>query len=392
MKIGYSDCLTNQLHKIFVIKKESIYKVFLNILFFFFGFGYSRISLPAAMLFLLIYFKNYIKFNKVFIIFLYLNLIFIITLFLIGSANMTLSNPTRSFIGLFASTIVIAIISYKNAKYSEHLIFYYALGLFILTMAIVGYSYFENPLLYGRGKLIDPFTMTENNSPGYSNNLAIVFIVFFNHYFFSQNIVSKLIASVIMAISLLGAIFLAGRTFFLITGLFLIIYFFTMFSKKNLLQLLISVLIISLTISYFYEDIESYTKITIGRLSTGVESDRFLHWEDAMPKVLTHPMGGFKVNQRIEHTSWLHNLWLDTARTGGWIPLFALLASNLVVIYFLVKSIKKDKYFFILLLMVFMSLLIMFQDVVIEGNWNILFFYFMIVSILIAKIKIQLNT
>lgn len=367
---------------------ETTKKIFLYILYTFFGFGMAKLYIPMSMIYLGFTLKDYIKLKvkKTFFIFLILNLVFIFMSYLIGSNNMKIDNPYYSLSLLMISAILITFISYKERDNILSLIVFYALGMFVLSIIVIAYSYFEDPIRYGYGKLLDPFNMVEVNSPGYSNNLAVVFIVFLYYYFLNKNIFSKLVSISIIVVSLLGALFLAGRTFFFITGLFLLFFLFTIFSRKNMMLLIATVIIISFSVMYFYEDIESSMAFTIERLSEGSKSNRFRHWEDALPKILTHPMGGFHINQMIENTSWLHNLWLDTARTSGWIPLIALLSSNIFILYLLIKSLKKDKDFFILLLMVFMSLLIMFQDVVLEGNWRILMFYYIVVSALLGKI------
>lgn len=375
-----------------ILNKLSARPLFLGILFAFIGFGQFKLYAPALILFISIYWRDYVKFNISVSGFLFLttNILFITFLFLIGSSNMTIPDPLMAFIRLFILTFFLIIFSYQEGSNKDILIGSYTLGLFINSIIIVAYSYYQNPLIYGYGKLLDPFSMQEVNSPGYSNNLAIVSIVFIYIFHITQNKLLQIFSIFILIISTWGGLFLGGRTFFFAIGLFLILFFIINFSNKNLLEIFITIVLISLTILYFYDTLNHLSQGILHRFSeAGASSNRFKHWADALPKIIDYPMGGFRVNQMIEHTKWLHNLWLDTARAGGWLPLLALLYATMFTPYLTFKLFRKHKHSKLLLMMLYIALMILAQDVVIEGNWKILFFYFIVVSTLLSQIHLN---
>jgi len=376
----------------FILNKSSIKQSLLGILFALMGFGQFKLYAPVLFLFISIYWRDYVKFNISISGFLFLttNILFITFLFLIGSSNMTIPNPLMAFISLFIFTFFLIIVSYQEGSNKDILIGTYTFGIFIRSIVVVAYSYYQNPLIYGYGKLLDPFSMEEVNSPGYGNNLAIAFIVFIYIFHITHNKLLKILSICILMISIWGGLFLAGRTFFFATVLFLVFYFITIFSYKNLLNIFISIILISIIILYFYDTLDDLSQVILNRFSeAGGNSNRFKHWADALPKIIDYPMGGFRVNQMIEHTKWLHNLWLDTARAGGWLPLLALLYATMFTPYLTFKLFSKNENSKLLLMMLYIALMILAQDVVIEGNWKILFFYFIVVSTLLSQIHLN---
>jgi len=376
----------------FILNKSSIKQSLLGILFALMGFGQFKLYAPVLFLFISIYWRDYVKFNISISGFLFLttNILFITFLFLIGSSNMTIPNPLMPFISLFIFTFFLIIVSYQEGSNKDILIGTYTFGIFIRSIVVVAYSYYQNPLIYGYGKLLDPFSMEEVNSPRYGNNLAIAFIVFIYIFHITHNKLLKILSICILMISIWGGLFLAGRTFFFATVLFLVFYFITIFSYKNLLNIFISIILISIIILYFYDTLDDLSQVILNRFSeAGGSSNRFKHWADALPKIIDYPMGGFRVNQMIEHTKWLHNLWLDTARAGGWLPLLALLYATMFTPYLTFKLFSKNENSKLLLMMLYITLMILAQDVVIEGNWKILFFYFIVVSTLLSQIHLN---
>jgi hypothetical protein len=85
-------------------------------------------------------------------------------------------------------------------------------------------------------------------------------------------------------------------------------------------------------------------------------------------------------------TKWFHNLWLDTARTSGIIPLAILIISNL---YVLKKAFTKNKInnIFFELNIIASTIIIMSQDVIIENNIRIFIIFYFSSLILITKSK-----
>ncbi|EFH1078881.1 hypothetical protein BF124_004833, partial [Escherichia coli] len=110
--------------------------------------------------------------------------------------------------------------------------------------------------------------------------------------------------------------------------------------------------------------------------SEGLKSARFELIQDGITKFLIHPLGGFTPNVSEYSGYWYHNIYLDSARVAGVISLIPFILSNLIVLisylgYRNYRKRIKNPYFFISLI----TLIIMCQDVVLEGNMMLLISY-----------------
>lgn len=69
------------------------------------------------------------------------------------------------------------------------------------------------------------------------------------------------------------------------------------------------------------EVIDAYTERNVGLNSGG---DRFWRWGDALGKIFSYPMGWSKTAGTFNN--YVHNMWLDVARSAGIIPFFLLVS------------------------------------------------------------------
>jgi len=276
---------------------------------------------------------------------------------------------------------------YQKYEIKLNLLGFYLFGLFLDNFIITAYSFFNNPLLYGYGMLISPFSNEEINSPGVSSMLAISFSYF---YFFAiykkENIFIKMLSIIVIVISLGCAIFLGGRMFFIVAFITVIFYFITHVSVKNLVLFFLVCISVGYMIS-MNEYLASKLDFTINRfVNEGLHSLRFQHYLQGLEMFFLHPLGGFEVDTSIEDTKWYHNIFLDTARVAGWIPILFFLAALLYTAKYLTyknKSLDISLPFWVATT----SFLIMQQDVVLEGGVRSLLVLFYSSYILIDSKK-----
>lgn len=343
----------------------------------FFALGLNRYEIYLAIFGLYVFFIAYRLTNErltfSYLILSGLILITTIPLYTIGHDRINLESPYRSMLAMIFSTVIAGLSFQRQSKPIQYnLIISYIIGIGISSIIISGYSVYTNPLVYGYGVLYNPFTDKEINSPGVSNNLAIfssllIYLLFKkNHTLYKILIFSALIFSVLMAVSL------GGRTYFLIFFLTLIVVSSPIASKFKIKSLAIILFILILIFLIFtwiinnVEQFEGYYLFMTQRFENGLESKRYEHYLDGINKLLHYPFGGFYTDQSIESTKYFHNVFIDNARLAGWLPTFTLILmiSFIATSFTGLKDIHSNFGSFIFIV----CLLIMQQDVIIEGN------------------------
>jgi hypothetical protein len=143
----------------------------------------------------------------------------------------------------------------------------------------------------------------------------------------------------------------------LLLSMFLFIFIFYRINKIYLLIIFIFLLILfSLIETTFYSNLRIY--------NSGLESIRWLVWEDAFDsiKLGEYFKGGF--NSIYNDTIWMHNLWLDIYRLSGFY-LFLISVISLLVLPILISIIYDVSYLVILIC----TELVAFTSVPLEGSY-----------------------
>lgn len=309
-------------------------------------------------------------------------------LFLIlGKGEIYLENPTTKLIiysGIFC------LLGYTSSLHSTKnqiiLLAFFISGMLSNVIYITLYNYFILGTATLYGNLFNPVTDTYVNSPGWSLMLAVgnSFFIFLSPKIDKKTL--KIVFFLELVLSIALGTYLGGRAFFVIYALTITLFLSSYISDtKKLFTFLTATLMVSVTAYFmtaeFYE--AALSKIT-SKLSSGIDSPRFLLWSDGFKKMLSNPLGGFKVDQSIDNVNYFHNFWLDTARIGGWLPLTI---SIVLFIYPLTKTfIKKNHYNKILIPTFIICSAVFFQDVIIEGIWR-LFVIFFLLSVIMATTK-----
>lgn len=353
-----------------------------NILFFFaLGFNYFLLYFPFLIISLLFscgFLFNF-RLTKYFFWLIILFFSFLFFLFSFGFENL-INGFQYQIVVVFFISVGYGGYLFQRLGSNERLLFLtsYIFGFYSKSILIVLFSFYTDPILYGYGKLINPLNLEELNSPGVSNSIAlcsVFFLLLFTLKSFKFFVNLSLILFVFF--SFICGIFLAGRTFFLI--LFLASFYILYFKFK--IEYFFKMSIISFAaILFLYNNDYLLAKLSfvIDRFDSGLSSSsRFEHFFSALERIPNYPFGGFKVDSNIENTYWFHNLFMDVASLGGWIPLL-LLIFYFIYSFLLFLFSRSNKNDIRIGFGVFsFSFLIMMQDVVFEGNFQLLIISFL---------------
>lgn len=359
-----------------------------NILFFFIGANLikSYLILGSILILLEIFRLNYLKISKApLIVYLFgtLGVILPTIMGIINERISTTENPFNLLIVLiFNLYFFIFIYSTKSHEKQNEILIFFILGMFFESFVTIIYS-LHNGIIYGYGNVFNPFTGEIENSPPYSLNLIIASALFINNIFNKKMVALSLL---FLSFCILGGFYLGGRTYF-ICILFILIAFLIRSKRKLKVITIISASLISLFL-LTPKEIDFFEQ-TFSRISDGIESKRFEHLEYGINIFIEYPFGNFSVNQSIEQVDWFHNLFLDAARLGGWIPAFSLITFYSACFIFFILSIKKINFFYNLLF--FVSFLIMMQDVIIEAMHKYLWISFLIFIYQYSYLRDQKN-
>jgi len=273
-------------------------------------------------------------------------------------------------------------------------VYVFGIGCFVLSGVL--YTAFYLGLESGRGQIWLPWRSMPFNSPEFANLTALVAVFASIWGIVSKRALGFSAAAVILVISFAIAQYLDARSFYVIMGgAFALFIYFYRWSKVVYLFLggvglyflgdaFLSWIIIDTTPSVVMssdlvplnsnQDFAS-TNIAQGRGSFFL---RFYLWGEGAHQLVMSPLGGFRPSE-ISH--WFHNLWLDTAATSGWLPLIILLLLNTgTPVQLLIAHRDKASISVSLIVVQLVCLAIMFQDVVVEGNFRLLAIYMMAMS------------
>lgn len=358
------------------------------IAFFLLGFGKADLFIPALLLclaFSIISQNNHThnKFPVILLLFLLGSLIPLV----IGYYDVQIGSPIRSIIYIFVVAVLYGWLFQKcTTKQQKMLISAFIIGFTLDNLYVVAYSYLSLGDSAGYGFLISPYTGERINSPVISNALSIGAVLFFYYYIVSKKVICSSLFFLLVIVVFVSGIIVGGRAFFvvLLFGVMVIYAYNPKETAKKLLAFL-PLVIPLMTYLMQLQIAEKYFEFILFRFEDGLNSNRFLHYADGLEKLILHPLGGFATDKSIESTFFFHNLFLDAGRLGGWVPVlsFALMSAYVIFNLYLRKGIDYDVQLAGIIFLV--SLLIMQQDVIIEGNIRVLMaFYFASIMILIS--------
>ena len=321
-------------------------------------------------------------------------ILFVFYTYLFGMDYLTVDSPAGTFaVVLFLAFVIIPIFNATNLEFSIKLLMIFLLGIFIYVTFVVINTLMTIPIEFGMKSLVSPFFPDlVFNTPSFSNYLAVVFCGFLYPALVGKGLIVKYISYLILALSFLMAISLGGRTFFLITLIFIAACSLNLGAKKIYLILSLFSITVSVLVYYLHTEYPSFSEVLILKFNDGLASSRYEHWQDALQKIPTHPFGGFDVNQQIEEIHSFHNILFDAARLSGWFSILLLLIIIFinVIIYFYIK--KSDVTLYYLWYFSFIVALVMMQDVILEGTYKYIVLYTLLNHIIIKSVKRNIST
>lgn len=299
----------------------------------------------------------------------------------IGFNETTIPAPYKTAISLIISVTIAGFVFYQQEqKIKQKLLICFVLGMGLEAMTIAFYSYITDPINYGYGLLYNPLTRQTQNSPLVSNALSLTASILLYWSITLSNTIKKTFSITLLIFSLGLALFLGGRTFFIILIIsFFITIAFSVNTKKTLFFLTLLILSALTVLSIQKSNYKNqYISNVTERFSHISDNVRFKYLSSGLKTLADHPFGGFKLEEKKENWPWFHNVFLDNARLGGWIPFLSL------GIIFLTAGIKltrnKTSRSSSLYIIFISASLLMQQDVILEGDYRyftILFFCLM---------------
>lgn len=153
----------------------------------------------------------------------------------------------------------------------------------------------------------------------------------------------KLLSIIIFLISAYSQFYMANRTsiiIFVVT--FLAIFFLAKMKQINVINIIMSILLIIFVYNYNLFDIKNYIEnsLLLKRITMNsiFEDLRFLTWKKALKVIFLYPYGGRIGSLPL---SYAHNLWLDAGYDAGIIIFIFALIFTLMYVYLFWKLIFK---------------------------------------------------
>ncbi|MEX2488548.1 MAG: hypothetical protein WD356_03385 [Pseudomonadales bacterium] len=345
----------------------------------FFALGFGKFIFYVPLFALYFFLKGAQTFSmpirSSYLVLLCLMLFATLPLYTFGGARMTIDAPLKSLVPLLFILVVAGfVLQAKTQDLQFKLIVLYVLGFGFDALVLVGYSYWVDASRYGYNLLLNPLNGEEVNSPGASNTLSLMAAMLVFFLFQRLVLIKKLAVLLLLFVLLIAAFFLGGRSFFVILAASFLIVLMLDVKLVQLPKVFFysaAILLFGLVFIFNLDFLSDKLAFTLLRLSHGLESEaRFELYADGMSVFFDYPFGGFSVDTNLVSTKWFHNIFLDNARIGGWFPVLSLILAMMYIASAYFR--KRNTYFVFAFLLFIVSVLIMQQDVVLEGNFRIL--------------------
>jgi hypothetical protein len=362
-----------------------------------FGFGQLYYYAPVILIFFIFKFNiiNKISFDKNYIILTLLMILSLVPVYLLGVDRLTLDEPLlRGFILIGSLLLMGFSFQYQQQHVQYKMLLWMLFGKGIWALTITMYSYVQDPIIYGYGALLDPFNSIEMNSPAVSNALALFYVTLLYLVHNIKNNFKKKALTLMLIVIILCAIYLGGRTFFVIIFLAHAMFLISFRKLINKTKALFYLILATLLIWYLAINIDSLSVIletSMDRFEKkGVSSVRFDLLVYGLSTFWEYPFGGMMtaLSDSGYGGVWFHNVFLDNARLGGYIPTFSLFFTVL----FILTSVgikRKTEYFRFYFLLFITVLLLMQQEVIIEGSSYLLVLFYLTGIAMLRPLQVQ---
>lgn len=354
-------------YKLLVLSKKTIEHFLFYLSVFFLGMGFHAVYVFLLFLFIMMKPKYLMKpsFKVSFSILFVLISLFLIPQYLIGYNQITVDHPLISMFAVMFSVVVYGLILQQMSPgIIKNSIFILILGIGAEALIIIVYSYSSNPLFYGYGLLYNPILNREVNSPGVALKIACLSALLIWELFQDRALYRKVFILLVVSLLVIASLWLASRAYFVIIFVSLSLSFILNVKLKSLFSILLLGLVgvISFYLLFQYFEVGAFSRVN--RLDGSLESARFLLWKDGLSKLLSHPLGGFSVDQTIDPVRWFHNIFLDAGRLAGWIPVISLISFSFYSFMLFLQ--KRNQFYLFAGYMFVIVFMLMQQDVIVE--------------------------
>ena len=266
------------------------------------------------------------------------------------------------------------------------IIAFYSIGMLVKSAWVVFTSLATDPILVAARQVLDPFTGEQVNSIGYSNMAALAALAAIGGLVGRNSILaprwgSRLVIGTVLAVALTIAIILQARTFFLVVAGAIAVFLWRL-RKSAFVGFVVALGLVASLVLVFGDELVEGLGVSgpqaalVGGIASrfsekGLESPRYELWAHGVPRVLEQPGGGVRVDSNLYGTKWLHNLWLDAARTSSLFAVALLIAFQLMHLrdfIGLAKRAKEDADLFVLLVLCVGTFAIAFTSIPLEGD------------------------
>ena len=360
--------LTRNKNSLFSLKKDSASNFLLYSAVFSLGLGFHVVYVPVLLLFFAVKPSYLLRptFRKNFLITFTLISLFLLPQYIIGYHQITVDNPIASMLSVMFSVVVFGgLLQQLSSTTIRNCVVILIVGIGAEALITIVYSLLQDSVYYGYGRLYDPVNGRETNSPGAALKIACLVSLFIWYVFQNISIIKKLALLFFIATLTLLATWLASRAFFVITFLSLAFSLILNFKVRNIIRLAFFGAVGLLLFTFLFQNTDVSIFSRLNRLDGSLESARFLLWKDGFAKLLTHPAGGFSVDQTIDSVRWFHNIFLDSGRLAGWIPVISLI--SFAFYSFMLFLQKRNQFYLFAGYMFVIVFMLMQQDVVVEG-------------------------
>lgn len=369
--------------------------------FLFLGVNIYLIYLPLVVLvFIFIIIKDKkIVLTKELIVMWFLIGCGIVLPYLIGILEYSANLEAKNFILLlFFVFVIFYIFSRIDLSKKKMVIVVFFFGIFLKSILFTMNHYFMFKgvvdTVSAYGQLYNPLTGEFTNSPIYSLGLIPFTIYLTLNVFGTKKISIQVLMFLGIALSFFSANILAGRAYFIIYILVMLLYLLTGFEYNwrrflYLFTVLIALMVLALSFRGSVADVGDNKLVSRFSKADSSNEARFLRFNDGIDKLIETPVGRFYMDTSYGTSDLFHNLFLDYSKYMGWVPFFSLvfLYGFPFVLLLVFRRLRKQdvSYMFVAIF------LIVNQDVFFSSGLPILYGSFFIIYYMSTRVKIHAN-
>jgi len=319
---------------------------------------------------------------------IFLIIIFFVMLFYFGQERITLGSPFLNLGKILAVIIYIYAVNLllKGSANQLYAISSISICIHQLISVVLSQVYFSDGV-YGRGYIFDVFYGQPVNSPLFGVLIAASLSFWYLLCQPKSGRFERYLVYAITLISFNGILYIGSRTglIILVAAIALSVFRGLSFLRVSLLAILGLFLFVLADMFGLFEIADVFVSHN-ETFNRGMESPRFEMWSQGFSNIWDYPYGGLSFTINSYGGEWFHNIFLDTVRTSGYIPMLVLLLFFLYGLFISFTEKRWDCFFCMMLLIALMS-----ADVIVEGGGAIRVVYLFCMTVFVCLNPEQKN-